>query len=114
MAKDRPIPVVFFKLDSGREPVRVWLKGLSPGDRKSIGEDIKTLQFGWPVGMPLARKMAEDLWELRSNVSLGIARTFFSIFQEHIVLLHGFAKKSKKTPPKELALAKRRLSKLRS
>jgi phage-related protein len=84
------------------------------GDRKSIGEDIKTLQFGWPVGMPLARKMAENLWELRSNVSLGIARTFFSIFQEQIVLLHGFVKESRKTPPKELALAKRRLSKLRS
>jgi phage-related protein len=87
---------------------------MPPGDRKSIGEDIKTLQFGWPVGMPLARKMAENLWELRSNVSLGIARTFFSIFQEQIVLLHGFVKKSRKTPPKELALAKRRLSKLRS
>jgi phage-related protein len=64
--------------------------------------------------MPLARKLAENLWELRSNVSLGIARTFFSIFQEQIVLLHGFVKKSRKTPPKELALAKRRLSKLRS
>jgi phage-related protein len=87
---------------------------MPPGDRKSIGEDIKTLQFGWPVGMPLARKLAENLWELRSNVSLGIARTFFSIFQEQIVLLHGFVKKSRKTPPKELALAKRRLSKLRS
>lgn len=114
MAKGRPVPVAFFRLDSGREPVRVWLKGMPPGDRKSIGEDIKTLQFGWPVGMPLARKLAENLWELRSNVSLGIARTFFSIFQEQIVLLHGFVKKSRKTPPKELALAKRRLSKLRS
>ena len=114
MVKDRPNPVVFFRLDSGREPVRVWLKEMAPGDRKTIGEDIKTLQFGWPVGMPLAKKMAENLWELRSNVSLGIARTFFSVFQEHIVLLHGFVKKSKKTPPKELTLARRRLSKLRS
>jgi len=63
MPMDRPIPVVFFRLDSGREPVREWLKALSLDNRKTIGEDIKTLQFGWPVGMPLARKMDADLWE---------------------------------------------------
>lgn len=114
MGRDTPISVAFFRLDSGREPVRIWLRQMSQKNRKTIGEDIKTLQFGWPVGMPLARKMGENLWELRSDVSSGIARTFFSIFEEHIVLLHGFVKKSKKTPPKELALAKRRLSKLRS
>lgn len=114
MVVGKPIPVAFFRLDSGREPVRVWLKALIPADRKSIGEDIKTLQYGWPVGMPLARKMAEDLWELRSTVSSGIARTFFTEFQQHLVLLHGFVKKSNKTPAKELSLAKRRLSKLRS
>ena len=82
--------------------------------RKTIGEDIKTLQFGWPVGMPLARKMEDGLWELRSGISAGIARTFFSIFDDKIVLLHGFVKKSQKTPTKELAIAKRRLGKLRS
>ena len=64
MPLDRPIPVVFFRLDSGREPVREWLKGLTRENRKSIGEDIKTLQFGWPVGMPLARKIGSDIWEL--------------------------------------------------
>ena len=57
MSKDRPIAVQFFRLDSGREPVREWLKALPPEHRKTIGEDIKTLQYGWPVGMPLARKM---------------------------------------------------------
>jgi len=108
-----PLPVRFFRLDSGREPVRSWLKGLSPEDRKIIGEDIKTLQFGWPIGMPLARKMAADLWELRSRTTSGIARIFFTVFEDRIVLLHGFAKKSTKTPTKELALAKRRLAKLR-
>ncbi len=114
MVTDKPISVAFFRLDSGREPVRVWLKEMSQDNRKTVGEDIKTLQFGWPVGMPLARKMSENLWELRSVVSSGIARIFFSIYEGHIVLLHGFVKKSKKTPQKELALAKRRLSKLRS
>jgi phage-related protein len=114
MPMDRPIPVLFFRLDSGREPVREWLKNLSRENRKSIGEDIKTLQFGWPVGMPLARKMGNDLWELRSSVSSGIARTFFTIYQNRIILLHGFVKKSQKTPSNELATAKRRLTKLRA
>ncbi|MBT8070227.1 MAG: type II toxin-antitoxin system RelE/ParE family toxin [Gammaproteobacteria bacterium] len=86
---------------------------MSQEHRKTVGEDIKTLQFGWPVGMPLSRKMSENLWDLRSDLPSGIARIFFTIYEEHIVLLHGFVKKSKKTPQKELALAKRRLSKLR-
>ncbi len=104
----------FFRLDSGREPARDWLKGLSRENLRSIGEDIKTLQYGWPVGMPLARKMADDLWELRSNISSGIARTFFTVYDRKIVLLHGFVKKTRKTPAKESAVAKRRLTKLRS
>ena len=114
MSRDRPIPVQFFRLDSGREPVWEWLKGLRSEHRKTIGEDIKTLQFGWPVGMPLARKMEDDLWEVRSHITAGIARTFFTIFDSKIVLLHGFVKKSHKTPTNELAIAKRRLGKLRS
>ena len=114
MSKDRPLLVRFFRLDSWREPVREWLRELRSEHRKTIGEDIKTLQFGWPVGMPLARKLGEGLWEIRSHISTGIARTFFTIFKNEIVLLHGFVKKSQKTPAKELALAKRRLGKLRS
>lgn len=109
MPTDQPKSVAFFRLDSGREPVREWLKGLSKENRKTIGEDIKTLQFG----MPLARKMANDLWELRSHTSSGIARTFFTVYQRRIVLLHGFVKKARKTPANELTIAKRRLTKLR-
>ena len=82
-------------------------------NRKTLGEDIKTLQFGWPVGMPLARKIDADIWELRSTISSGIARTFFTVYQKKIVLLHGYVKKSQKTPTNELATAKRRLNKLR-
>lgn len=114
MPADRPIPVVFFRLDSGREPVRQWLKGLTRNSKKSIGENIKTLQFEWPVGMPLSRKMDDNLWELRSHLASGIARTFFTIDEHKIVLLHGFVKKAQKTPAKEIAIAKRRLTKLRS
>ena len=114
MPLSRPIPVVFFSLDSGREPVRDWLKDLDKDSKRAIGEDIKTLQFGWPIGMPLARKMDDNLWELRSKLGKGIARTFFTVYRNKLVLLHGFVKKSQKTPPKELSLAKRRLNKLRS
>jgi len=114
MPVQRPIPVVFFRLDSGREPVRDWLKDLDREGRKAIGEDIKTLQIGWPVGMPLARKLSDDLWELRSRLRTGIARTFFTMHARKLVLLHGFVKKSQKTPAKELVIAKRRLNKLRS
>ena len=110
----RPIRVAFFRLDSGGEPVREWLKDLPKEQCRAIGEDVKTLQFGWPIGMPLVRKIADNLWELRSHISAGIARTFFTVFEDQIVLLHGFVKKSWNTPPKELAMAKRRLSKLRS
>lgn len=105
---------VFFRLDSGREPVREWLKGLDQDSRRSIGADLKSLQLGWPIGMPLAQKMAERLWELRPRLSSGIAQTFFTVQGSRIVLLHGFIKKTRKTPPKELAIAKRRLTRLRS
>lgn len=114
MTMERPIQVVFFRLNSGREPVRDWLKGLDREIRRAIGEDIKTLQFRWPIGMPLARKMEEDLWELRSQISPGIARTFFTFYDDKIVLLHGFVKKSSRTPATEMAIARRRLKMLRS
>lgn len=110
---DKPLQVVFFQLDSGREPVRDWLKELSRENRRTIGADIKTLQFQWPLGMPLTRKMDDNLWELRSHIASGIARTFFTVFEGKIVLLHGFVKKAQKTPSNELAIARRRLSKLR-
>ena len=94
MVRERPISVQFFRLDSGREPVREWLKGMRRVHRKTIGEGVKTLQFGWPMVMPLARKIDEGLWEIRSNVGPGIARTLFTIYQSNIALLHGFVKKS--------------------
>lgn len=106
--------VVFFRLVSGREPVREWLKGLDQPTRRSIGADIKTLQLGWPDGIPLARKMDDGLWELRSRIPSGIVRTFFTVDDTNFVLLHGFVKKVQKTPPKELAVVKRRLRKLRT
>jgi phage-related protein len=105
--------VVFYKSQNGKEPVRDWLKSLPFKDKKAIGEDIKTIQFSWPLGMPLVRKLEPGLWEVRSNTSSGIARVLFTIQGEFMVLLHGFVKKSAKTPLDDLSLAHRRLARVR-
>ncbi len=105
--------VVFYKTEAGKEPVREWLKSFSREDRKTIGEDIKTVQFGWPLGMPLVRKLESDLWEVRSRLHNRIARTIFTVENGVMVLLHGFIKKAQKLPKQDLALARRRAAKLR-
>ena len=82
-------------------------------DRKSIGEDIKTAQFGWPLGMPLIRKLEPGLWEVRSHIAQGIARVMFTVEADTMVLLHALVKKSRQTPPAELKTARQRLAHLR-
>src|SRR3990170_9147229 len=103
------LPAHFFRLDSGREPVREWLKKLDLQDRKIIGEDIKDVEFAWPIGMPLVRGLGDGLWEVRSSLTGGqIARVIFAIEHGSMVLLHGFIKKARKTPRQELELALQR------
>ena len=108
--KTEPIlKVYFFQTDSKKEPVREWLKDLPREDCKTIGADIKLVQFRWPLGLPLVRKMETDLWEIRCKLQHGnIARIFFSIYQKQMILLHGFIKKSQKTPKIALELARTR------
>ena len=103
------LEVRFFKTDGGAEPVREWLRELSAADRKIIGEDIKTVQYGWPLGMPLVRKMDKDLWEVRLPLQARIARVLFTVSDGKMVLLHGFIKKSQATPQPDLKLAKDRM-----
>ena len=103
------LPARFYRSDNGREPVRQWLKGLDPEDRKVIGEDIKDVEFSWPIGMPLVRSLGRDLWEVRSSLPGGrIARVIFCIEQERLILLHGFIKKTRKTPQHDMDLALKR------
>lgn len=112
---DTPIlAVVFYRSEAGHEPVRDWLRELTVEDRKAIGADIKTVQYGWPLGMPLVRKMEPGLWEVRSNMADGVARVLFTTIEQRMVLLHGFIKKSQKTPETDLKTARARLKKLRS
>uniref|UniRef100_C6DYA3 Type II toxin-antitoxin system RelE/ParE family toxin n=1 Tax=Geobacter sp. (strain M21) TaxID=443144 RepID=C6DYA3_GEOSM len=103
------LKVVFYRSEAGNEPVRDWLKDLARDDKREIGEDIKTAQLGWPLGMPLIKKIDKGLWEVRTNLADGIARVFFTVDDEHMVLLHGFIKKSQKTPQNELKTALSRL-----
>ncbi len=102
------LTVRFYANRDGNEPVREWLRSLSAEARKAIGEDIKTVQFGWPLGMPLVRKMEAGLWEVRSDLPNGIARVLFTTVGPAMVLLHGFVKKSDKTPRTDLRLAEQR------
>jgi phage-related protein len=103
------LPAHFYRSDSGREPVREWLKGLEADDRKVIGEDIKDVEFSWPIGMPLVGSLGRELWEVRSRLPRGrIARVLFCVEQGRMVLLHGFIKKTQKTPQHDLDLALKR------
>jgi len=107
--RPKPLKVHFYKTEMGSEPVRDWLLGLPKVDRMTIGFDIATVQFGWPLGMPLARHIDGDLWEIRSSLEGRIARTLFVIYRGHVILLHGFIKKSQKTPREDLLVARSRL-----
>jgi phage-related protein len=103
------LPERFYRSDHGREPVREWLKGLEREDRRVIGEDIKDVEFSWPIGMPLVRSLRDELWEVRSSLPRGrIARVIFCVEQGSMVLLHAFMKKSQKTPQREIDLALKR------
>ncbi len=104
------LTVRFFRESTGTEPVRDWLKGLPSEEMRGIGADIKTVQFGWPIGMPVVDHIDGEIWELRTR----LARVLFTLDRNVMVLLHGFIKKERRTPRADLELAKQRLKKLRS
>ena len=107
------LDVRFFMTDSGSEPVREWLKDLPAIERKVIGEDIKTVQLGWPLGMPLVRNLGDGVWEVRIKLENRIVRVLFALDKATMVLLHGFIKKQQATPKPDLDLAKDRLKQLK-
>ena len=110
MADLKKLPAVFFATPNGKEPVREWLKDLDPESRRIVGEDIATVEFGWPVRMPLTRDLGRGIHEIRSHISSGrISRVLFASIDGEMVLLHGFIKKTQATPPRELNLAIKRM-----
>ncbi len=109
------IPVVFYRSPSGAEPVRDWLRALPEGDRRAIGADLALVQVGWPVGMPLCRPLSGGLWEVRSDLpSHRIARLLFFVHENRIGVVHGFIKKTQKTPPDDLELARKRMQEMKA
>ena len=105
MKGEKRIKVRFYRAVSGNEPVRNWLMKLSREDRLAIGTDIKTVEFGWPVGLPVCRSLGDGLWEVRSSLRNRIARVLFCIEGGVMWLLHGFIKKQQKTPAGEIDIA---------
>ena len=105
----RRVAAIFYRTEAGNEPVREWLKAMSPEDRKQIGEDIRTVEYGWPIGMPVCRPLGNGLHEVRTNLSTHrIARVFFYIdARQRMVLLHGIVKKTQATPEADLTLARK-------
>ncbi len=109
MVKKQKIPLVFYRLASGREPVREWYKEQSKADRDAIGHDLGRVQWRFPVGMPLCRAMGKGLYEVRTDLpSQRIARTFIIYYRGRLVALHAFIKKTQRTPEVDLKLAQKR------
>lgn len=111
----RPIPHRFWRARTGREPVREWLNALPREDQRTVGRDLAKVQYGWPVGLPLCRPLGDGLWEARSSLaSRREARVLFGFHEGMLIALHAFIKKTQKTPPAELALARQRMKDLLS
>ena len=107
------IPVYFYRTSTGTEPVLDWLRSLSAEDRRVIGADLATVQFGWPIGMPLCRPLGDGLWEVRCTLAgQRSARLIFFAKGERLGVVHGFIKKTQKTPPDILELARRRMKEM--
>jgi len=107
--REKRVPLVFFRTDSGSEPVREWLLELPKADRRVVGFGLKELELAWPVGMPLCRAMGGGLFELRVVLpSRRIARVLVCCHDGELFALHAFIKKTQKTPDSDLKLARKR------
>jgi phage-related protein len=107
------VPAIFYRTEAGSEPVRSWLRAMDAQDRRLVGEDIKTVEFGWPVGMPTCRPMGDGLYEVRTRLpGSRMVRVFFYIDRrQRMVLLHGIVKKTRATPDADLDLARQNMRK---
>jgi len=108
----KKLDILFFRTEGGNEPVREWLLSLPKEERKIVGDDILKVQYCWPIGKPLVGNLGNGVWEVRSKLGGRIGRTLFYVENQTMVLLHGFIKKSQKTPKHELGLALKRKNQL--
>ena len=110
----KKVPAVFYQTSQGARPVRDFILGLSREDRRIIGNDIATVEYGWPLGKPTCAPLGLGLWEVRSNLASNrIARVIFTLHEGQMVLLHGFVKKTQKTPQGDLDIARKRMKEIK-
>jgi phage-related protein len=109
------LPVFFYRTEAGHEPVREWLKELDPDERKAIGTDPLRVQEEWPIGMPVCRSLGKGLWEVRTGLASNrTARVLFFVHEGRIGVVHGFIKKTQKTPVADLELARKRMKEMQA
>jgi phage-related protein len=113
MPSVKRLDAVFFRTTKGNEPVRDWLKGLEKEQRRAIGEDVAYVQYKWPIGKPHVDHLRGAIWEIRSSLGNRIARTLFAVAGNRMILLHGFIKKTQRTPNDDLELAEKRFKEWR-
>jgi phage-related protein len=107
--RSKKFPARFYISAAGRNPVREWILELPSEDRGTVGKDIQKAEFGWPIGRPHCAPLGHGLWEVRSNLdSNRIARVIFCMSDGHMILLHGFIKKTQNTPQQDIELALKR------
>lgn len=107
--RTKKLPARFYLNAAGGNPVREWILELPEADRRTVGKDIQKVEFGWPLGRPHCAPLGKGLWEVRSTLdSNRIARVIFCMGDGHMILLHGFIKKTRKTPQADIALALKR------
>jgi phage-related protein len=103
------LSVLFYRTEAGNEPVLEWLRDLDADDRRIIGEDLRTVQLGWPLGMPLCRSLGDGLFEVRSNITdKRITRLILFQHKAGLIIVAGFIKKSQSTPDDVLKLSRKR------
>ena len=107
--RSKKLPARFYVTPAGGKPVREWILAMSGADRHTIGKDIQKVEFGWPLGRPHCAPLGNGLWEVRSDLdSNRIARVIFCMGDGYMILLHGFIKKTQKTPQADITLALKR------
>lgn len=113
MKFNKAFKIYFYKEQSGKSPVEIWInKMLTLKEKNKIYDGLKKLQCEWPIGLPLTRHLENNLWEMRTYLGTRDSRLIFIIKNKNIFILHGFIKKTNKTPRNEINLALDRKEKL--
>jgi len=106
--------VKFYKTEDEESPVEEWLESIPNTARAKIIRNMFLLEeLGLSVREPYVKPLGDKLYEVRAKDPKGIYRViYFSYTDKTFMMLHGFTKKTQKTPRKELEIAKKRMEKL--